>query len=276
MLAYSQDDKIELDEGKLDSHQQRDPADDRRGPDQGRISPTPRTGCGRANSSMPGCCWRRGTTALTVPAGAVQQGQDGMLRLCDQARQHGGEAHHHGRADQQRAGADRLAGSPPTNRSSSTASTSCSPAATSPSCTARRPRRPQRRTPSKSQSHEHFRAVHRAADRDRALDGGPAAAAALPPIRCCRSASLPNVNYPTISVTAQLPGADPADHGVVGGDAAGGAVRPDPRHHPDDLVERARLHLDHAAIRPQPRHRGRGRPIRWPRSTPPAASCRRP
>ena len=33
-------------------------------------------------------------------------------------------------------------------------------------------------------------------------------------------AALPNVNYPTLQVTAQLPGADPADHGVLGGNAA--------------------------------------------------------
>ncbi len=29
-------------------------------------------------------------------------------------------------------------------------------------------------------------------------------------------AALPNVDYPTIAITAQLPGADPANHGLLG------------------------------------------------------------
>ena len=65
-----------------------------------------------------------------------------------------------------------------------------------------------------------------------------------------------------------------ADHGVVGGDAARAAVRPDPRRHPDDLVERARHHPDHPAVRPEPR-RSTARPATcWRRSTPRARICR--
>jgi hypothetical protein len=47
------------------------------------------------------------------------------------------------------------------------------------------------------------------------------------------------------------------DDGIVGGNTARGAVRPDSRRHPDDVVERARYDFDYAAIRPQPRHRRR-------------------
>ena len=54
-------------------------------------------------------------------------------------------------------------------------------------------------------------------------------------------AALPNVNYPTLQVTAQLPGADPQTMAVIGRDAARTPVRPDPGPHPDDVGERARL-----------------------------------
>ena len=50
---------------------------------------------------------------------------------------------------------------------------------------------------------------------------------------------LPQVDFPTISVGAALPGASAGDHGVVGGHAAGAAVRPHRRRHRDDLVELA-------------------------------------
>ena len=71
-------------------------------------------------------------------------------------------------------------------------------------------------------------------------------------------AALPNVNYPTLQVTAQLPGADPADDGVFGGDAARAAVRPDPGPHPNDVGERARLYPGHVAVRLEPPHRWGG------------------
>ena len=37
---------------------------------------------------------------------------------------------------------------------------------------------------------------------------------------------------------------------VIGGDAAGAAVRTDPRHHPDDVEQRQRLRPGHPAVRP--------------------------
>ena len=61
-------------------------------------------------------------------------------------------------------------------------------------------------------------------------------------------AALPNVNYPTLQVTAQLPGRRSADHGVFRCNAPRVAVRSDPRPHPDDLGERARLYPDHPAV----------------------------
>ena len=59
-----------------------------------------------------------------------------------------------------------------------------------------------------ARSHEHLGAVHPAADRHRAADGRPAAVR-VRGLSAVAGASLPNVNYPTIAVTAQLPGADP-------------------------------------------------------------------
>ena len=45
------------------------------------------------------------------------------------------------------------------------------------------------------------------------------------------------------------------DHGFLGGDSAGAAVRPHRRHQPDDLVEPAWLHRRHHAVRPGSQHR---------------------
>ena len=53
-------------------------------------------------------------------------------------------------------------------------------------------------------------------------------------------APLPQVDFPTILVTAQLPGGEPGDHGLIGRAAARDAVRADPRHGADDLDQRAR------------------------------------
>jgi multidrug efflux pump subunit AcrB len=58
-------------------------------------------------------------------------------------------------------------------------------------------------------------------------------------------ASLPNVNYPTLTVTAQLPGADPQ---TIAETVTGAAVRRDPRPYADDVGECARLRADHPAV----------------------------
>ena len=68
---------------------------------------------------------------------------------------------------------------------------------------------------------------------------------------------LPQVDFPTISVQAQLPGASPRDDGDQRRDAARAPSRPDRRRHRDDLVELGRLDAHHAAVRPRPRHRRR-------------------
>ena len=124
-----------------------------------------------------------------------------------------------------------------------------------------------------SPSHEHFRPVHRAPDRHRTADGG-AVAGGLVAYPLLPVASLPNVNYPTLSVTAQLPGADPQTMASSVATPLEDAVRPDPRAHPDDLGERARLHPDHAAIRPQPRISTGPSPTRCRRSMPRPPICR--
>ena len=70
-------------------------------------------------------------------------------------------------------------------------------------------------------------------------------------------APLPQVDFPTIQVTASLPGRQPGDHGLVGGAAAGAAVRADSRHRADDLDELSRHRGGHDPVRPQPHHRWR-------------------
>ena len=99
VLAYSQDDTIKLDEGKLDLV-------------DNEILQT--TGTIRLKAEFPNTAHRLWPgelinvrllldtrhNGLTVPASVVQQGQTGFLHLCHQSRQHGGDAPHHGRADQ--------------------------------------------------------------------------------------------------------------------------------------------------------------------------------
>jgi hypothetical protein len=81
------------------------------------------------------------------------------------------------------------------------------PAAMSSRSPARRHRNWPARAVREWKSHEPLRAFHQSADRDRAVDGRPAVIGAGQ-LFIAAVASLPNVNYPTISVTAQLPGAD--------------------------------------------------------------------
>ena len=88
-------------------------------------------------------------------------------------------------------------------------------------------------------------------------------------------APLPQVDFPTIQITATLPGAQPGNHGVVGGAAAGAAVRADSRHRPDDLDELSGNGRGHDPVRSQPQHRRRRQRRPGRASTPPAASCRR-
>ena len=68
---------------------------------------------------------------------------------------------------------------------------------------------------------------------------------------------LPQVDYPTISVQASLPGASPETMAATVATPPGAFARAHRGHHRDDIVEFARLDAHHAAIRPQPRHRRR-------------------
>ncbi len=52
-------------------------------------------------------------------------------------------------------------------------------------------------------------------------------------------AALPNVDFPTITVTASYPGRQPRDHGLGGRHAARAAVRRDPGARPDDVARAA-------------------------------------
>ena len=126
-----------------------------------------------------------------------------------------------------------------------------------------------------SRRNEHFRAFHRPAGGDDAAD---ARASRLP--ACWRFsklpvAPLPQVDFPTISVSAQLPGASPDDGGDQRRQPARAPSRPDRRRHRDDLAERHRPGPHHAAIRPQPRHRRRGARRPGRHQSPRAPTCRR-
>ena len=68
-------------------------------------------------------------------------------------------------------------------------------------------------------------------------------------------ASLPNVNYPTLTVTAQLPGADPQTVASTVTSPLELQFGRDPRPHPVDIGECARLCPDHLAIRIEPPNR---------------------
>ena len=70
-------------------------------------------------------------------------------------------------------------------------------------------------------------------------------------------APLPQVDFPTIQVSAQLARREPGDHGLVGGPAARDAIRADPGRRANDLDEHARLDRDHHPVRSRPQHRRR-------------------
>ena len=88
-------------------------------------------------------------------------------------------------------------------------------------------------------------------------------------------APLPQVDFPTIQVSAPAARRQPGDHGLVGRPAAGAPVRADPRRHADDLDQRRSApprspcsSISTATSTPPPT-------TSRPRSTPPAGSCRR-
>jgi multidrug efflux pump subunit AcrB len=70
-------------------------------------------------------------------------------------------------------------------------------------------------------------------------------------------APLPQVDFPTIQITATVLRRQPRDHGRDRRHAARAAVRPDRRRQPNELGEFARLERGHAAIRSQSQYRRR-------------------
>jgi multidrug efflux pump len=71
-------------------------------------------------------------------------------------------------------------------------------------------------------------------------------------------APLPQVDFPTISVSAALPGREPRHHGGHRGDPSGARARHHRRRHRDHVALVARLDQRHDPVRPQPQHRRRG------------------
>ena len=87
-------------------------------------------------------------------------------------------------------------------------------------------------------------------------------------------APLPQVDFPTIQVSASLPGASPETMASNVATAAGAAVLADPRRSQMTSVSALGSTQHHAAVRPR---RATSTPPRRTcrrRSTPPAASCR--
>ena len=70
-------------------------------------------------------------------------------------------------------------------------------------------------------------------------------------------AALPNVNYPTIQITAQLPGADPQTMASSVATPLEQQLSQIPGRHAAHLDERAGRHLGHRPIRAQPHRRQR-------------------
>ena len=88
---------------------------------------------------------------------------------------------------------------------------------------------------------EHLGALHPPAGRHHAADRRrwrwPGAIA----FRFLPVSPLPQVDFPTIQVSASLPGAESGDHGDLGGRAAGAPVRAHRRRHRDDLDQLPRV-----------------------------------
>ena len=70
-------------------------------------------------------------------------------------------------------------------------------------------------------------------------------------------APLPQVDFPTIQVSATLPGGSPRHDGVVGRATIGTPIRPDPRRVAVDLHIVAGLYRDHDPVRSRSQHRRR-------------------
>ena len=75
--------------------------------------------------------------------------------------------------------------------------------------------------------------------------------------RALAVSDLPNVDFPTIQVSASLPGANPDTMAAAVATAAREAVLDDRGHRLDDLAEPSRQHAHHAAIRSEPQYRRR-------------------
>ncbi len=121
-----------------------------------------------------------------------------------------------------------------------------------------RPRKkPICKAPCSRRSHEHFGAVHPAADRHGPADGGPAAGRAhhLPAVACRIPAERQLSHDPGVCAAARRRS---PNHGVVGSHPARATDQPNSRRNPADFVQRAWQYPAHRSVRPQPHRRQRG------------------
>ena len=246
-----------------------------------RSSPTRTRRSSRTSSSTPGCWSTRCTSAVIVPAAAIQRSPQSTFvyvvkpdQTVESRNVVVGLTEGDDTSIQQRARRRRA-------WSSSTASTSCSRAskvdASAPGANGRGGRRGRRRRHGGSRRkgggqrhrqaqarHEPVAAVHPAAGRDLAADGRACCSPASSPTGSCRSRRCREVDYPTIQVITFYPGASPdvmASAVTAPLERQFGQV-PGLNQMTSTSSERALGH--HAAVRPRPRT-----------STSPSRRCRR-
>ena len=102
----------------------------------------------------------------------------------------------------------------------------------------------------------HFRTLYPLSDRHLADDGRHSVRRPCRLSAAARRAAAAG-RLPDHSGHRDAAGRQPRDDGIVGGAAAGAAVRADSRHRPDDFDQLSRNCGGHHPVRPQPQHRRR-------------------
>ena len=211
VTALSRDGKTKLDEGTLSLIDNQ--IDQATGTVKLKATFTTRTiRFGPASSSMRACWCAQLHDAVTVPNEAVQPGPNGPLSMSSRrTRRSRSRPVQVGRRRQRRQ-TRGLSGLDAGER-----------------VVTQQPVPPRAGSRAVQRAHEHFRAVRPPPDRDLAVDGRASCSSGLVVYPLLPVAPLPQVDFPTIQVSAQLPGASPGDHGLLGGAAARVPVRADPR-----------------------------------------------
>jgi membrane fusion protein, multidrug efflux system len=238
VLAYSQDDKTKLDEGKLDL------IDNQIVQTTGTI----RLRASFANSKhllWPGelvnaqLLLETRTGGLTIAAAAVQQGPNGTFVWVIGSD---------GRVQPRPVTVAQMSDGQALIASGLRANEKV---VVDGSSTAKPLKKPTYRAPWSSKSHEHLGPLHPSPDRNRAAHGRPAAG------RTCdlpfvAGGSAPKRQFPDDSGHGPAPGRRSPDHGVIGCNPARAAILANTGYHAADIVKCPRLHAGCGAVQPQP------------------------